>query len=525
MMLEMEETELAARIKVVGVGGAGGNAVNRMVESGFTNVEFIAINTDNQALEHSKADNKLSIGLETTRGLGAGAKPEVGMRAIEEDIESVRSSLEGADMVFITAGMGGGTGTGAAPVVAQVAKEMGILSVAVVTRPFLFEGPIRRKNSMRGLEGLRQYVDTIITIQNQNILSIADKNTSFEAAFGLADEVLTNAVRGISEIILKHGYIQVDFADVRAIMENGGDALMGTGIASGENRAIEAAKEAIASPLLDDVSIAGASGLLVNITAGRDFGIHEANEAMSYIYEVVGESVETNIIYGTTIDENMHDEIAITVIATGFTGGEFGNAPGATPVKKSEPETLAFDNRAAIPAANAPTQAMPVQQNAATPQEAAYGNSYEESYAAPVQNDFHESQHVPSYMKAEVQDYAPASSAPATMTTAAPTQAMPQQQVATEAFAPQTQAEQAPLLDGAEIVDAMHADDLDVRAYKAPEQEISVAESSYEEPVSNVLREERSAENWDQQSDFSGDYSTDADDWNTPAFMRNLDDE
>jgi len=319
MVIQLDERQGSlAKIKVVGVGGAGGNAVNRMVQSGFTGVEFIAVNTDQLALDNSLADVKVSIGSKLTKGLGAGAKPEVGYAAIEEDRQAVAATLEGADMVFITAGMGGGTGTGAAPVVAEIAREMGILSVGVVTRPFLFEGPIRTRNCLKGLNSLREFVDTIIVIQNQKILSITDKNTSFLEAFSLADDVLTNAVRGISEIILKHGDIQVDFADVRAVMENGGDALMGTGLAEGESRSVSAAKAAIESPLLDDVSISGASGLLVNITGGSDLGIHEINEAMSYIYEAVGEDNAPNIIFGTTVNPEYENRISVTVIATGF---------------------------------------------------------------------------------------------------------------------------------------------------------------------------------------------------------------
>jgi cell division protein FtsZ len=314
-----------AKIKVVGVGGAGGNAVNRMVSSGFSGVEFISINTDAMALENSDANTKITLGSTLTKGLGAGAKPEVGHDAILESREEVKSALEGADMVFITAGMGGGTGTGAAPIVAEMCRELDILSVAVVTRPFLFEGPIRTKNSLRGLDSLTSQVDTIITIHNQKILSIADNNMSMKDAFASADDVLIGAVRGISEIILKHGEIQVDFADVKTIMTGGGDALMGTGLAEGENRAVVAAQKAIHSPLLDDIHIQGASGILVNITGGENMGILEINEAMSYIYNEVGEDNVPNIIFGTVINSELNDEIQVTVIATGFVkNGEGG---------------------------------------------------------------------------------------------------------------------------------------------------------------------------------------------------------
>lgn len=346
-----QERNTRAKIKVVGVGGAGGNAVNRMVSSGFTGVEFISVNTDAMALENSSADNKIPLGSALTKGLGAGAKPEVGHDAILESKEEVKSALEGADMVFITAGMGGGTGTGAAPIVAELCKEMGILSVAVVTRPFLFEGPIRTKNSLRGLDALTAHVDTIITIHNQKILAIADNNMSMKDAFASADDVLIGAVRGISEIILKHGEIQVDFADVKTIMTAGGDALMGTGVAEGENRAVAAAQKAIHSPLLDDIHIQGASGILVNITGGEDMGILEINEAMSYIYNEVGEDNVPNIIFGTVINPELSDEIQVTVIATGFRKNEKNQYVPKTGISGDD---SGYMNEAPAPQAAAP---------------------------------------------------------------------------------------------------------------------------------------------------------------------------
>lgn len=346
-----QERNTRAKIKVVGVGGAGGNAVNRMVSSGFTGVEFISVNTDAMALENSSADNKIPLGSTLTKGLGAGAKPEVGHDAILESKEEVKSALEGADMVFITAGMGGGTGTGAAPIVAELCKEMGILSVAVVTRPFLFEGPIRTKNSLRGLDALTAHVDTIITIHNQKILAIADNNMSMKDAFASADDVLIGAVRGISEIILKHGEIQVDFADVKTIMTAGGDALMGTGVAEGENRAVAAAQKAIHSPLLDDIHIQGASGILVNITGGEDMGILEINEAMSYIYNEVGEDNVPNIIFGTVINPELSDEIQVTVIATGFRKNEKNQYVPKTGISGDD---SGYMNEAPTPQAAAP---------------------------------------------------------------------------------------------------------------------------------------------------------------------------
>jgi cell division protein FtsZ len=319
MVFSFDDTvKTVAKLKVVGVGGAGGNAINRMVQSGLAGVEFIAVNTDAMALEHNRADIKIAIGQKLTSGLGAGANPQVGMMSMEEDEDRVRATLEGADMVFIAAGMGGGTGTGAAPVVAQIAREMGILTVAVVTKPFLWEGPVRDKNATMGLEALRKSVDTVIVVPNQKLLSVVNKATPLREAFKMADDILSSATRGISEIILKHGDIQVDFADVRAIMSQGGDALMGTGYASGENRATIAADRAIHSPLLDNMSIAGATGVLVNITGGEDLGIMEVNDAMNYIYEAVGTDTHTNIIFGTVINPEMKDDISITVIATGF---------------------------------------------------------------------------------------------------------------------------------------------------------------------------------------------------------------
>jgi cell division protein FtsZ len=313
-----DSVKTVAKLKVVGVGGAGGNAINRMVTSGLAGVEFIAVNTDAMALEHNRADVKIQIGTKLTGGLGAGANPSVGNMSMQEDRERVRAQLEGADMVFIAAGMGGGTGTGAAPVVAEIAREMGILTVAVVTKPFLWEGPVRDKNATGGLDALRKNVDTVIVVPNQKLLSVVSKSTPLREAFKMADDILSSATRGISEIILKHGDIQVDFADVRAIMSQGGDALMGTGHASGENRATIAADRAIHSPLLDNVSIAGATGVLVNITGGDDLGIMEVNDAMNFIYEAVGTETQANIIFGTVINPEYKDEIAITVIATGF---------------------------------------------------------------------------------------------------------------------------------------------------------------------------------------------------------------
>ncbi|NOZ56041.1 MAG: cell division protein FtsZ [Calditrichaeota bacterium] len=305
-----------ARMKVVGVGGAGSNAVNRMIEAGLTGVDFVAINTDLQALSTSKAPVRIQIGRNTTKGLGAGADPEVGRKSIEEDKEAVVNALQDADMIFVTAGMGGGTGTGASPIVAEVAKDLGALTVAIVTKPFLFEGPKRMQRAEEGLEELKEYVDTLITIPNQRLLQIVDRKTPLNEAFRLADDVLLQATRGISDLISVPGLINLDFADVRTVMAEMGDALMGSAVASGENRATEATQKALNSPLLEEVSIAGALGVLVNITGGPDLSLHEVNDATTMVFEAAGP--DANIIFGAVIDEKMTDQVRVTVIATGF---------------------------------------------------------------------------------------------------------------------------------------------------------------------------------------------------------------
>jgi cell division protein FtsZ len=306
-----------AVIKVVGVGGGGGNALNNMVVSGLHGVEFIAANTDAQALRHNLAAIKLQLGGEVTRGLGCGADPDKGRSSALEVRERLREHFTGTDMVFVTAGLGGGTGTGAAPVVAEVAREAGALTVGVVTKPFHFEGRVRLRHAERGLEELHRVVDTVITIPNQRLLALAGKNTSVKDAFKLADDVLYNAVRGISDLITIHGLINLDFADVRTIMNEMGVALMGTGIARGDNRAEEAARTAISSPLLEDLSIEGAHGVLINITGGPDLSLFEVNEASSLIQQAAHE--DANIIFGAVIDESMPEgEMRVTVIATGL---------------------------------------------------------------------------------------------------------------------------------------------------------------------------------------------------------------
>lgn len=307
-----------AKIKVVGVGGAGGNAVNRMIKMNIAGVDFVSINTDALALDHSLAGEKITIGQKITKSLGAGARPEIGRKAIMEDKEAVAEALKGSDLVFIAAGMGGGTGTGASSVVAEIAKSLGILTVAVVSLPFRFEGPVRARNAVNGISALRGAVDTIIVINNQKLMEVIDKTTTTEQAFGIVDEVLGNAVRGVCDIMLHHGNIHVDFNDVRSVMENGGDALMGTGIAEGEDRALRAAENAINCPLLDDVSISGASGVLVNISHGENFTMQECSVAMEYIYNSVGETNDPSIIFGDITIPELEDKVSITVIATGF---------------------------------------------------------------------------------------------------------------------------------------------------------------------------------------------------------------
>ncbi|MCB9523285.1 MAG: cell division protein FtsZ [Myxococcales bacterium] len=314
-----------AKLKVIGVGGGGGNAVATMLTSGLKGVDFIVANTDAQALEHSGAPIKLQIGGGLTKGLGAGANPDVGRDAALEDQRLIGEALGGADMVFVTAGMGGGTGTGAAPVIARAAREQGALTVGVVTRPFNFEGKARRRRADAGIEALAAEVDTLVVIPNQRLLAISDGQTTMLDAFKLADQVLFDAVMGISDLITNHGMINVDFADVRTIMANQGMALMGTGRASGPNRALEAAQEAISSPLLDNVSIQGARGILINFTGGTDLRMAEIEEAASLVEDAAHEDV--NLIFGTVIDETMSDEIKITVIATGFADEDEQRAP------------------------------------------------------------------------------------------------------------------------------------------------------------------------------------------------------
>lgn len=331
-MFELEENvNIGATIKVMGVGGGGNNAVTTMIEGGLTGVEFVVANTDRQALEAHKAQNKIQLGKELTRGLGAGANPEVGKRAAIESYNDIVESLEGADMVFVTAGMGGGTGTGGAPIVAKISKELGALTIGVVTKPFSFEGKKRMRHAFQGINELKESVDTLIVIPNQKLLSISHEKTSLLDTFKKADEVLLQAVKGISDLINIRGLINLDFADIRTVMSTQGMAIMGTGSATGENRAVEAATAAISSPLLENISIDGATGIIINVTGGRDLSLHEVNEASTLITEAAHEDAE--IIFGAVIDESLGDEVRVTVIATGF---------GADQVKLGIPQHYSY---------------------------------------------------------------------------------------------------------------------------------------------------------------------------------------
>ena len=317
MLFEFDpKMEQKAKLKVIGVGGAGGNAINRMIGADMSGVDFIAINTDAQDLENNSAEHRIQIGKTLTKGLGAGAKSSIGAEAMTTDKEAVRNVMESSDMVFITCGMGGGTGTGAAPVIAQIANELGILTVGIVTLPFKFEGPRRLERAMEGISEMKKVCDTVIIIPNQKLMSIVDKDTTLSDSFLLADSILHQATKGISDLINVHGMINLDFADVETVMKNMGQAIMGTGCASGEERAVLAAQQAISSPLLDSGTISGAQGVLVNITGDENMTLHEVDEATSIIFEEAGK--DANIIFGAVLDPNMNGEIQVTVIATGF---------------------------------------------------------------------------------------------------------------------------------------------------------------------------------------------------------------
>jgi len=359
MKIELDETFAAvAKMKVIGVGGAGGNAVKRMVDEGLKGVEFIVINTDAMALDNNSAPTRIQAGEKLTKGLGAGANPDIGRAAMEESIDRIKEVLTNTDMVFITAGMGGGTGTGGAPVVAKIAKELGILTVAIVTRPFLFEGRVRDRNAKKGIDDLRKNVDTIIVIPNQKVLSISDRNTPLIDAFKTADEVLYHGTKGISDLISVNGTVNLDFADVRTIMKDMGDAIMGTGMAEGDGRAEQAAEIAIHSPLLDDISLMGARGVLINITGGDDLGMYDVSDATEVVRKAVGDNPDTNIIFGAVNDPAMKGKIKVTVIATGFNEMEklkdersSGGIKLNLPARENKVEQTSLELQASEPAA------------------------------------------------------------------------------------------------------------------------------------------------------------------------------
>jgi cell division protein FtsZ len=390
-LLEFENpAKLAAVIKVVGVGGGGGNALNTMIAAGLGGVEFVAANTDSQALQHSLAPLRLQLGAEVTRGLGCGANPDKGREAALEVRDRLRELLLGADMVFVTAGLGGGTGTGAAPVIAEVAREIGALTVAVVTKPFLFEGRVRQRHAERGLDELHGVVDTLITIPNQRLLAVAGKSAKLKDSFRLADEVLLGAVRGISDLITGHGLINLDFNDVRAIMNEMGMALMGTGVGRGETRAVDAARSAISNPLLEDLSMEGARGVLINFTGGSDMTLHEVEEAAKLIQEASHE--DANIIFGAVIDEALETgDMRVTVIATGLDDGRVGRS------REREERTELPNVR---PLRRDPEPARPAATATAAPEAAAAEADGEEpATGEPFESPFADEYDVPAFLR------------------------------------------------------------------------------------------------------------------------------
>jgi len=368
-MLEYMEMDQLANIKVIGVGGGGSNAINRMIESGVQGVEFICVNTDAQALKLSKAPTKLQLGEKLTRGLGAGANPDIGKKAAEESREQIEAVLAGADMVFVTAGMGGGTGTGAAPVIAEIAKDLGALTVGVCTRPFTFEGRKRSMQAATGISNLKEKVDTLIVIPNDRLLEIVDRNTPMLEAFREADNVLRQGVQGISDLIAVPGLINLDFADVKTIMTEGGSALMAIGVASGENRAVDAAKKAISSPLLEK-SIDGAKGVIMNITGGTNLSLYEVNEAADIVMNAADQ--EVNMIFGSVISEDLKDEIVVTVIATGFE--ESPERP--QPIRRERPNLSVNNNKTQV-----------------------YRNDYEAPRTTPSLNDEEDALDIPAFLR------------------------------------------------------------------------------------------------------------------------------
>ena len=398
-----------AKVKVFGVGGAGGNTVNRMKQMNIEGVEYYAINTDAMALDQSLADHKILIGEKSTRNLGTGMDPEMGRKAVEENIDDLRDAMKGADLVFVTAGMGGGTGTGAAPIVANIAREEGVLTVAVVTKPFRFEGNVRNSLAQNGVRALREAADTIIVIENKKLLNLiqnTNKNATVDEAFKMADEILGNAVQSICSIMFRHGLVHVDFADIRKVMLHGGSALMGTGTAEGEGRGVAAADAALSSPLLEDIDIQGASGVLINVSHGENYSLLEHNEAMEHIYDAVGEEGNPNIIVGDITLPELGDKVCITIIATGCGGtnnaaavnyggiaGSFPQATGyqptvqaATPRPTTNFVALAGRSTAAMPAAAmaAPTVAAPAVTQRTVPAAPTYASAPTQSYASPA---------------------------------------------------------------------------------------------------------------------------------------------
>jgi cell division protein FtsZ len=398
VMFELDEQPgQNARMKVVGVGGGGGNAVNRMIEENLAGVQFISVNTDAQALSSSRSDVKVQIGKKLTRGLGAGARPEIGRQAIEENRDEVLEHLQGADLVFVTCGMGGGTGTGAAPIIAQIAKDIGALTVGIVTKPFLFEGRKRMKQAEMGITELRRNVDTMIVVPNERLLAVVGKGIPFQDALKKADEVLLNATRGIASLITSTGIINVDFADVRTVMQNGGAALMGTGIGRGENRALEAAQQAISSPLLDNVSIQGASGVLINIIGGSDLTLGEATQISEIIHDAVGD--EAQIIFGAGSDARMDGEVRVTVIATGFDRAVTGE-----PVveRQANPQVLPFTPRRANGVTAAPSPAaVPLTPAAAKPPVQAFVKPASPGPARPAAPDVSDME-IPTFIRRQM---------------------------------------------------------------------------------------------------------------------------
>mgnify|MGYP004447085071 CR=1 FL=1 len=413
-----------AKVKVFGVGGAGGNTVNRMKQMNIEGVEYYAINTDAMALDLSLADYKILIGEKTTKGLGAGMNPDVARKAVEENVEQIKESMKGADIIFVTAGMGGGTGTGAAPIVASIAREMGILTVAVVTKPFRWEGNVRNSIAVAGIQTLRNAVDTIIVIENKKLLNLIQanhKNASVDESFKIVDEILGNAVQSICNIMFHHGLVHVDFADIRKVMLNGGNALMGTGFASGENRGIDAADMALESPLLEDINIAGASGVLVNVSHGENYSLLEHDEAMGHIYDIVGEEGNPNIIVGDITLPELGDKVYITIIATGC-GGPAAPAASVQSVPAKNQNFNAqtagfgnpFENQQTAAASDAQASVSGVQK--ATPRPTSFNIFNEMDVTAPSSQDFQSAATIPMHaMK-------PAQVAPAAESQKAPVQ-------------------------------------------------------------------------------------------------------